>query len=96
MVNFFEYLLFKPDEVKACPWCGDKPGFVVESCGSSREGLYWDLILRCKRCDNHGPRPRFKIMGQLIGERNAFILKGRDELKQAIDAWNRRADDEQL
>lgn len=94
MDNFFEELLFDVSDVKKCPWCGNKPGFIVESCGSSREGLYWNLILRCNTCNNHGPYPRFKIMGQLIGERNVFVLKGQDELKHALDAWNRRADDE--
>jgi len=92
--TFFESLLLDVDNVKNCPWCGNKPEFIVESCGSSREGLYWDLELRCNCCRNHGPNSHFSIAGRIARDSCVFILEGKDKLQQAVNAWNRRADDE--
>lgn len=66
-------------EIEPCPWCGERTGVVRE--GST---FRW-LVVECG-CGVVGPEVRKQTLGD--GTPEQWLADG---TKRAIDAWNRRA-----
>lgn len=80
-------------ELKPCPFCGGKAYFEQRGYGTTDLGsVRLAFSIRCKKCGIFGPGSDGHIAINLssTGELNVW----HDDRKQAIEAWNRRAETE--
>lgn len=78
-------------EIKPCPFCGGEARMVCTSTVSECELLSKTFIITCGKCGVRSPKP-FRIYVR-IGNDGTCTYDA-SEKDKAIEAWNRRADDE--
>lgn len=80
------------DELKPCPFCGGKAKFLVK-CHSERViSRGWNFGIYCTKCDVTSPKTDYNLEVQL--DSSGEIKISVDERPLAIEAWNRRDDND--
>ena len=79
------------NELKPCPFCGDKNiAFSIKTTTVAFKRAY-HFAMYCMKCHCYGRR----VFWLHDGEMNRIDIERNEDFKQqAIDAWNRRANDE--
>lgn len=78
-------------ELKPCPFCGGKAVFLVKSHTEHGFNRGWLFGISCINCGVALPKSNYKI--ETSFEANGAIKVTTDEREIAIQAWNRRANE---
>lgn len=73
-------------ELKPCPFCGGKAGYIINSNYERRTTHGWQFGIKCTNC-----MTELRIVTVDL-ESNGRIAFAKDDRKKAADMWNRRAD----
>lgn len=76
-------------ELKPCPFCGGKANFFVKVNSTTGTHRGWKFGVYCTMCDSSLPRNDYVL--DVDFDPNGEITIVRDERNDAIEAWNRRA-----
>lgn len=79
-----------PNELKPCPFCG---GDKIDLSIKTADYPYWYVSMYCKSCNCYGARTRVTVPTDKWVNRN-MIEKSTKTKEVAIEAWNRRADND--
>lgn len=75
--------------LKPCPFCGGKVYFDIRCSSRQDTARGWEFEIVCAKC-KLGLPIRYKVECKM--DANGNIDTSKDERPEAIDAWNRRAD----
>ena len=81
-------------ELKPCPFCGG--GAAIKQTGievmeTNRDSVRFDFSIRCVKCNATAPGAHGFISAKL--SRSGDLNVWHDERPDAIESWNRRAND---
>lgn len=82
-------------ELKPCPFCGGKAKIDQTGCevmATNRNSVSFDFTVRCRKCGATTPKAYGYIAVNLGYGGN--LNPWHDDRPRAIEAWNRRADNE--
>lgn len=79
-------------DLKPCPFCGGEAELLRTKCTAPYlDELVKEFSVMCRRCATRTA----SYVGKYDFDRNHILLCTKDGRKEAIDAWNRRANDEE-
>ena len=78
-------------ELKNCPFCGGEAEFSVKTLNGVLKFNFWEFRICCSECNLTSPKT-YKL-GAILNEFGDFKI-AIDERNEAIEAWNRRTNDE--
>ena len=81
------------EELKPCPFCGEKAKFQIITRNSSYMQKGFSFNITCSRCGVSSPKT-YEVKYTLT--ENGDIKAVTDEREMAIKAWNRRVNDEKI
>ena len=80
-------------ELKPCPFCGSKAYFERWSSGKNESGAAtYSFYIRCEKCGLYFPKTAFSVLVEITNELK--VSADFSEAEKAIEAWNRRANND--
>lgn len=77
-------------ELKPCPFCGGEAKFFIKKYRERGLSRGYDFGIYCTKCDIITPKTNYELDLQLSDLGEIEFIK--DERAEAIEAWNRRAE----
>lgn len=82
------------NKLKPCPFCGGEAKFLINEFSVRLTPKGWEFGIYCPKCGVMFPRTDYKI--EITFSDDGEITPTVDEREIAIEAWNRRANDENI
>lgn len=79
-------------ELKPCPFCGGQAKFFTKVNDAKNTSIGWFFGIFCTECGVTTPKTNYYTEVSLAGSGEIEIP--RDDRLEAIEAWNRRVDDD--
>lgn len=82
-------------ELKPCPFCGGKANFLIKTYMERGITRGYTFGIYCTKCDIALPKTNYIIEFEMSSD-DGELKVTTDERPQAIEAWNRRADNGEI
>ena len=80
-------------ELKPCPFCGGKANFLIKTHMERGVTRGYTFGIYCTKCDITLPKTNYIIEFEMSSD-DGELKVTTDERPQAIETWNRRADND--
>lgn len=81
------------EKLKPCPFCGGKANFFIETYMERGITRGYNFGIYCTKCDITLPKRNYVIEFEMSSD-DGELKVTTDERPQAIEAWNRRIDND--
>lgn len=78
------------EELKPCPFCGEKAMFTTILNKSSHQAVGVTFKIKCTKCKTQFPK---SYECEIYMDQDGGIRTGKDEREKAVADWNRRSND---